>query len=291
MQVVFHIGAHAADRGKLLKSLFRNKGLLSKHGVVVTGPGRYRKLLQEMLGRLDGAVPSPQTRELLLDAIVDEDDPKRIILSNDSFINHPRDVLEDQILYPGTTAKVMALSNLFPDAQIEFFLGLCNPATFIPALRTLVPKLGFYELTHDVNPTTLRWSHMVRRLREANPEARLTVWCNEDTPLIWGQILREITAVGPRVRLGGDLDLMGEIMSRDGMQRFQAYLQSHPPRSDLQKRRIMAAFLDKFALPEEIEQELDAPGWTDELVAELTDLYDEDIAEIERMSGVNFIAP
>ena len=59
----------------------------------------------------------------------------------------------------------------------------------------------------------------------------------------------------------------------------------------MQKRRVIAAFLDKFALDEEIEEELDMPGWTEELVAELTEVYDEDVLAIQRIPGVTVLTP
>ena len=40
-----------------------------------------------------------------------------------------------------------------------------------------------------------------------------------------------------------------------------------------------------------IEEELDLPGWTEALVDELSEIYDEDVFEISRIPGVNFIAP
>jgi hypothetical protein len=54
---------------------------------------------------------------------------------------------------------------------------------------------------------------------------------------------------------------------------------------------VIAAFLDKFALDDEIEEELDMPGWTEALVDDLSDQYDEDVLAIQRMPGVTMIAP
>lgn len=61
--------------------------------------------------------------------------------------------------------------------------------------------------------------------------------------------------------------------------------------TEMQKRRVMVAFLDKFAIEDEIEEELDLPGWTDELVDELTDTYEEDCFSLSRIPGVTVIAP
>ncbi len=54
---------------------------------------------------------------------------------------------------------------------------------------------------------------------------------------------------------------------------------------------MIAAFLDKFAIEEELEEELDIPGWSEEVVDTLTEIYDEDVFEISRIPGVTFISP
>ena len=59
----------------------------------------------------------------------------------------------------------------------------------------------------------------------------------------------------------------------------------------MQKRRVISAFLDKFGRDDMIEEELDLPGLTEALVDELSDIYDEDVFEISRIPGVNYIAP
>ncbi len=42
---------------------------------------------------------------------------------------------------------------------------------------------------------------------------------------------------------------------------------------------------------EKVEDEIDIPGWTEEFLAQLTANYDEDINQIKRLEGVNFIGP
>jgi len=49
--------------------------------------------------------------------------------------------------------------------------------------------------------------------------------------------------------------------------------------------------LRSFFLDEAVEEEIDLPDWTDETVDALTEIYDDDIERIERLSGVNFITP
>ena len=80
-------------------------------------------------------------------------------------------------------------------------------------------------------------------------------------------------------------------MSGEGMTRMQTYVASHPPQSPAQRRKIVSAFLDKFALPDRVDQDIIMPGWTAETVEELTELYDEDVARIAAMPNVRLIRP
>jgi hypothetical protein len=72
---------------------------------------------------------------------------------------------------------------------------------------------------------------------------------------------------------------------------MQSYLASHPPQNAAQRRRIVSAFLDKFALAEQINMEVDMPGWTEELLSEISTAYDLDVARMMAMPGVTVLTP
>ena len=57
--------------------------------------------------------------------------------------------------------------------------------------------------------------------------------------------------------------------------------------TEMQKRRVISTFLDKFAL----EEEVDLAGWDDDMMDDMTDVYDEDMLEVQRIPGVTLIAP
>ncbi|MDH3264747.1 MAG: hypothetical protein OEM24_12210, partial [Paracoccaceae bacterium] len=56
--------------------------------------------------------------------------------------------------------------------------------------------------------------------------------------------------------------------------------------NDARRRRAVAAFLEKFGIPDQIEMEIDLPGWTGEMVEAMTLAYEADLAEIAEMPGV-----
>lgn len=292
MQIVYHIGANCTDEERLLKSLLKNAQSFTDQGIKVPGPGKYRRLIRETIQNLDGAAPTPDTRDILLDAILDDEKANRLVMSHDRFICFPHRVFEEGQFYGLAEQKVTGLSDLFPQDDLELFIGIRNPATFVPAVfRDCDNRNDFAQFLGGIALDDIRWSSLIARIRAAVPRASVTVWCNEDTPLIWAQLIRELSGVDPLTPIKGGFDLIQSIMTDEGMSRFLAYIKGHPPKSELQKRRIISAFLDKFAKDDEVEEEYDLPGWTEEVMDQLTELYDDDVHEIARMPGVNFIAP
>lgn len=291
MQLVLHTGAHFTEEDRLLKCLLRNKGDFAKRGVAVPGPSTYRRLLRDTLNALKDNEPALTAREVLLDAMLDNAEADRIILSNAHLYGPPRVAARNGQFYPFAEEKLVRLARIFPEDQIEIYIALRNPATFLPALSSKVPELTEADFLGASALTDLRWSQFIARMRMAAPHVQITVWCNEDAPLIWGEIIRDMAGLLPGEKIVGAFDLLSDIMTKDGMLRFRSYLKSHPDMTEIQKRRVMAAFLDKFAIEDRIEEELDLAGWTDDLVETLTEVYDEDVAEIARMPGVEMIAP
>ena len=291
MQLILHAGVHATDEDRLIKCLLKNTGALSGLGVAVPGPSRYRRMIRDMLHAMAEGDLLPDARDVLLDAILDQDQPERVVLSNDNFFSVPKLAVGRGVFYPGAEQKLARLARVFAQDRIELYLGLRNPASFLPAVFARSPDMEFEAFMGGSDPRELRWSELLERVRREAPEIPLTVWCNEDTPLIWAPLIREMAGLEPETKITGGFDLLSEIMSKDGMQRFRAYLKAHPVMTEIQKRRVIAAFLDKYALEEAIAEEVDLPGWDGDLIDALTESYEEDIFRIQRMPGVRLIAP
>ena len=58
---------------------------------------------------------------------------------------------------------------------------------------------------------------------------------------------------------------------------------------DVLRRRVVSAFLEKFARPDRVDYEIDMPDWTDDMVARMTDRYSADVDRIMHMPGVTFL--
>lgn len=291
MQIVLHAGAHFTEEERLFKTLLRNKAEFADLGVNVPGPGRYRPLLRDMLSALDSARPSTDARDILLDAILDDAKADRVILSHVHMFGAPRGCVRDGVLYNMAPTRMAQLDEIFAEDELELFICMRNPAAFLPALFAGAPQPDMNEFLRGYSPLRIRWSETLSAIRAAAPNVAITAWCFEDLPMVWAETVREMAGLGPGSKITGGFDLLRDIMKPEGMQRFRGYLKSHPDMSERQKRRVIAAFLDKYAIDDALEEELEAPGWTDELVDQLTDIYEEDMRAVAHIPGVNFIAP
>ena len=82
MQIACHIGPHCTDDDTLLRSLLKNKEALVQQGVAVPGPGRYRRIVRETLQSMHRNPLAEDARDVMLDAILQEDEVERLVVSN-----------------------------------------------------------------------------------------------------------------------------------------------------------------------------------------------------------------
>ncbi|SRR6056297_91570 len=292
MQVVFHLGAPCTDDDLLLQTLIRNRDALSNEGVAVPPPGRYRGVVRDTARTLKGRAASVEVQDALLDAIVDDADKvDRLILSDPRFVCINRLVIQGPQIWPMIDRQTTQLRALFPDDAVEFFIGMRDPATHVPQLFKTSRFSDFAEFTENMQVHAVAWSEMLRRLTMTHPDCPVTVWCNEDTPLIWGELLQDIAAVGMEVPLDGKDVLVEQIMDPAGFKRMQEYLRQKPPQTEAQRRRVVSAFLGRYAVDDRIEETVSLPGWTEAFMDELSEAYDADMAVVAELPGVTFLTP
>lgn len=289
MRISYHIGAHATDGDLLVKSLLRNREVLGQAGVSVPGPGKYRNLLRDVLVKLRGTPADGETQSFLLESILEGDTPDHLVLSNPSFISVPGMAVGENQLYP-RMFKAEWLRNLFPSHSVDFHLCVRDPATFLPALHALCTDgSSLADFTDGSDPRALAWSQPVAALLASCPDARLTLWCHEDAPLIWEEVMRAVCGIGPDVHLHGLYDMARHMMNDEGMPRLRSYFAANPPANRALRQRAVTAFVETYAR-EAPEAETTLPhGWTEAFRTELTELYETDLARIAAMDRVDIV--
>ena len=291
MQIVYHLGAHVTDEGRLLTCLQQNANSLAEQGIAAPPPEVFRPPIGEALRRLHAGPVGDAAQADLLSGVLAGIPASRVVLSVDSFLGAAGEVLGEVTLYPDGAERITMLRDILPDHEVEFFFGVRNPATFLPALSARVRDRGFDEFIAATDPAALRWSETVGRLAAAVPDCSFCVWANEDTPVIWPELLWRMARHDPDQILDGVNRFLSELISRPGMKRLARYMETHPPANEFQRRQIVHAFMERYGREDEIEMDLGMTGWSSSFVQALTEIYEEDLEAIAAMPGITFLPP
>ena len=147
------------------------------------------------------------------------------------------------------------------------------------------------DLMQGNHPLQLRWRLAIQKLVRSVQGRRLVLWCHEDVPLIWPEVVRLIGALPDGVPLAGNMPYMYDLLGASGMEKLRAAMAGRDQTNVAQRRQIYSEVLAAHALPEVLDQTIDLPGWTQELVDQVTENYRADVAEIAVLPGVEFILP
>ncbi|MDO5630727.1 MAG: hypothetical protein Q4G22_02700 [Paracoccus sp. (in: a-proteobacteria)] len=287
MQMVYHIGVHGTDGDRMLKTLLNNRGRLLRDRTEVVTPNRHRGVFEEALAALNGGPATPEMEQIMQDAVLDSDDPLRVICTSPGFLGVPSRAIGPEGLYPQAGARIAALTNLFPSAGAEFFVAIRNPVTLIADVLDLHGG-DYASLMGGVDPLSLSWLTAVQRMAAGAQGRRLVVWCHEDAPIIWPDVVRLVGGLPPSEPLPGGLLYMHEMLGDQGLRELRGALAGRElPVS--QRRDLYAEHLQRNALPHMVEQDIALPGWTQETVDQITARYYQDIPQIAALPGVEFI--
>ena len=289
MQMVFHLAVHGPDGDRLLKTLLNNRDCLMQHGTDIITPNRHRGLFEEALMSLKGGPATAEMQQIMLDAVLHSESPDRAVFSSPTFMGAPGRVVGQTGLYPQMGARAAALANLFPDHEVEFFLALRNPATLISEVLPVFTGGGYHVLMQGRHPLDLRWRDPIQALLRAVPGRRVVIWCHEDVPLIWPEIARLAGNIPPEAPLRGGMMYLEEILGPEGMARLKDALSAQDRLTVAQRRAISSEMIRDHALPAVLDQVIDLPGWTQEVVDRVTQDYRADVAEIAVLPGVEFV--
>ncbi|SLN51813.1 hypothetical protein ROA7450_02615 [Roseovarius albus] len=291
MQIVFHTGAHLTDEDRLIKCLQRNREMLEKHDVNVPGLAAYRKWIRSAFGENESSNISAMVSKEVYESVVGRSGANRHIISNPGFFGTEKMSFRNGQFYRMAEHRIDAMSKLFPSAQLEMFMSIRNPASFLPTIYYKYFDLTGQKRLYENMLTSVRWSDFFMRIHQAFPDIPITVWCNEDTPVIWGKILQTFANINASIEFEGQFTLLNDILSEVGLEQFQSFMQNHKGLSEEQKQQVIIAFIEKFGREEALEQEIDLPNWNDELTDAMTETYEDDLERLAHIPNLNVILP
>ncbi len=291
MQVILHCGVYSTDMVPLLDSLKANEDLKLPFKTQISDPEHIRIFLRKLLRNADVNDVVEDTRHLILDVADIKSDTQRIFLSNPAILGTYRDFEHEGMLFPNVTKYLSILKTVFKDDDLEICFAMRNPATLLSSVLQATRQQNISDLIGNSDPTKLLWSEMIKRIRAFMPDLPITVWYNEDSPLIWRSLLQHL------LRLPADADVknafqpVASLLSAEDLARFQVYIKKHPGMTLSQERRVIATFIDKFVSKDALEESVEIEGWSQELVDNITRVYEADQKAIAGIPNVTLILP
>lgn len=267
MHIAYHLGAHYTDDGLLAEHLWHHRARLDQNSCHVLAPDALDAAMQ---ATLSGNRPTGH------DVAIPQNMARAVISQPDLL----GPVYKQNILYPQAVDRVEALLQLFPDQDASLHLALRHPATLLgrgPEAAHMSPSLQ-----------NLSWFDLIAAIRKAQPSVPIILWRDEDSPYLWDHILSRLTGL-PLDQRPDQNRLLERIMQPAGFARLTGYLAANTSLDESQQRQVTSAFLNKFALPERVEQDISLLGWTEDQLVEMDRIYLEDIARLRSLPHVTVL--
>ncbi len=289
MQVVIHAGVAFTDEGQLLDSLVANKGVITQTGAFPLGPRKCRHFERIMSDSILKNLPLADTRDQLRALLPDTSGFGRLIVSSEKFFGPIKTALQHGQMYPFAGRRIAYSQEVLEGAEVEVFAGLINPGSFIPKILTAMDPDRARSILDTTDLSCLSWVSMIEDLSDLAPNVKITLWENEDTPLIWGDIVRAMAGLGNDVAIKGEHTLLASLLTEQGKHQLLPLIQQEQSGARLASRDELIALFEDYAQPDQIEEELDLPGWNADIVSAFSELYAQDMAKIRTLPNVRVL--
>lgn len=292
MQINLHIGVHFTGAPRLHKAVLTNARVYKRNGTIASQVADFRAPIDETLKTLAGLPATREESRALIDQIVDGKQAERAILIDADRCAPPRRIFGQTGFYPDLGKQIRTLSELFCDADLRISLALLNPATFVGhALTKARTKRQAERFIETVDPSEISWLETISRVRETCPAIPLTLWADEDAPVIGGQILRHLGGLSEQTEIRAEIMMLQAALTEEGAARLRAYTAKFPAKNRAAFERIAMAFLDKYENVQTVGPEDGIGQWTDDALEEIAAGYEDDIAELSTRDGITFLQP
>ncbi|WP_158964872.1 hypothetical protein [Chachezhania sediminis] len=287
--VALHIGSVHDGAMELVSSLRRNSELLAALGISVRRPRFYRRRLQEVA---EDPGADPATSEQIAEiwqAFPDDSIPRHAFLNMPSLIGPDEELIRDGSFLPGAAIRPTAVRRYLDQVDCTFFLGLVNPATMISRALATIENPELAATLASIQPAGLSWTNVITRLQQANPSTPIVVWTREELPFTWPQLMHRAAGLDSEVLVHGTADGLRELLPAEAKVSLEEYIQRKDMVDHRALARVFDVYLKHFVKPDNLTEVIEVPGWTAEVVNDITRHYRSDVAEIGRMSGVTLL--
>ncbi len=291
MQVVIHAGVAFSDNDCLIETLLANADGLQQQRIVPLDLAQGRQFVKVASDAMAGGANPLEVQGQLECVLPDRTACDRVIVSSDKAFGPRRTAILDGQFYPLAGERTAFVDRILNDEQIELFFGVMNPATFISKTLMSLPEDRRKAVLDNTDISCLSWLNMIEDLRDQAPDVQLTLWANEDTPLIWGDILRALAGLPEDATVLHEYAFLASLLTDTGRAELAQLVHQIGRKDRDMLRNSLAHLFDEHADPAQIEEELELPGWNADLVGAFSEIYEQDLAKIRSMPGVRVLQP
>jgi len=276
------------DLGQDLVWTLKSDPLLRANNVSVPRPKRYRRILPDLVEGDEAT--SITNQEIVTMAGLD---PDRVDGDQHLFLSFTDPMQREEFFCPagdwffGLGERLAKYRAVFAPAPVTLMISLRNPAMLLSEAWASGQYSGLDVMPPD--PFRLRWLDVLRDVRTHLPETPIVVWPAEDSPIVWGRILRAAIRPGVDVSIDSEVRIATQLMNEEGGARLRSYLETHPDMSADLRTRVVTIFLKRFVREDEVESDIVIPGWTDALQDRMDEQYAADLDGIRTLAGVTLI--
>ncbi|RLK08292.1 hypothetical protein [Ruegeria conchae] len=291
MQMVIQAGAHFTDHDPLLNLLQANVQLVAESHAAFWGMRPFRKIFRPALKPAADRPSHQDTRARFQKLMPQGQQVDRAILSSALYLGERASIIMDGQFYANAGQRMSYMDHLFSDSSVELFVGLRNPGSFIPKVLMLLSAPEREHIVATTDLSCLSWLAMIEDIRDLAPDVKITLWSNEDSPLILGDIARALVGLPADTQLDQEYALLSSLISDLGKQELKGLREQQRPPNDPIFRGRLAQIFQQHALTGAIEEEVELPGWSEDIIAAFTELYEQDLARLRTMPDLRFLNP
>ncbi|GGA07170.1 hypothetical protein GCM10011498_03790 [Amylibacter cionae] len=266
--------------------------MLQSEGICVPLADQAERAFSRAIKQISTGVPSAEVKGALISALTKDQKYRRVVMIDPSISGTLMRPVGKEYFYPRIATTMSRILNVLDGAPLRIFVGLRNPASFIPSCYCAgirhTPALSFEEFVADANLQGLRWSDFLHRAQMKKADLPITAWRFEDYPFMWRDVAQALTGIKNRELLVSTSTPVNSGLSLRGAILMHSYLKEHPVETRAEFEKLNRAFDKKFPSTQGFNDEL---HWPEELTEGMTENYEDDLYYIERMDNVTMLSP
>lgn len=285
--VILHLGAHKTASTHFARLLRRNGSACDKAGLARPRKEIIRRILTPSLSLPGRVVETQFVESTVLQQL--KSDHKRVVISEENIIGNCKALLGSNGFYPRARKRLKNALKILNADDFAVFLAIRNPATFVvSAYGETIRSHGymdFKEYLNDTELTKLRWTKLLRVIKEEIGDTPIYVWTFENYDVNKSKLLELVLNLNDETKL--NLESNNQLV-RVGLS-GRAIEEMCRKEIDVGKK-LSQDEIDKIMEEYPKSDEFPAPDyWTEDQRLLLNKSYQKDIRQIQKLPGVQFL--